>query len=926
MEVDIKGLIRKLNKTCEKALTSAAGDCVNRTHYEVTVEHLLLQLIEEPASDLPPILRHFGVQTARLVRHVQHGLDRLRSGNAGKPVFSPMLLQWFQDAWLLSSIEFGDAQVRSGVLLLLLVKRPDRYTAEDLLEQLEAVRLDDLRKDWHKILDSSRESRETSAAAEAGADAGGGAPGGAAGAAARPGGESAIARFMIDFTEKARAGQIDPVFGRDREIRQMIDILARRRKNNPIVVGEPGVGKTAVVEGLALRIVEGDVPDLLKNVRLLSLDLGLLQAGAGVKGEFENRLKNVINEVKSSPTPIVTFIDEAHTLIGAGGAAGTSDAANLLKPALARGELRTIAATTWSEYKKYFEKDAALERRFQLVKLDEPSEEDAIVMMRGLKEKYEAAHAIRILDEGIVAAARLSSRYISGRQLPDKAVDLLDTAAARVKIGRATKPEAVDDLDRRLQALDREKRAIAGDATMRASAGAAAAGERVRALETEIASLQASRVDLIVRWEKERAALDKVLALRTQMGSGDAAPGAAAGAPPGAAASAPADAAAKTPADAAAKAPVDAAALRADLDAALREFAAAQGASPLVPLDVDARLVANVVSSWTGIPVSKMVSDDVAAVLTFRGRLGERIKGQDQAIEAVDRGIRASHARIENPSRPTGVFLFVGPSGVGKTECATGVADLMFGGERFLTTINMSEFQEKHTSSRLIGSPPGYVGYGEGGVLTEAVRQRPYSVVLLDEVEKADRAILDLFLQVFDKGMLADGEGRVIDFKNTIVFLTSNLGSEVILSLCQGPVRPTIDEVAAAIRPTLLKHFRPEFLGRLKIVPFYPLASEFMSEIVRLKLNKIAARLADSHKMMLAYGDDVVDLITNRCTEVESGARNIDHIVQETLLPQLASALLEKMSEGPLPDAVRITASDGESFVLEFGPTARAGV
>jgi len=653
-----------------------------------------------------------------------------------------------------------------------------------------------------------------------------------------------------------------------------------------------------VVEGLALRIVEGDVPDVLKNVRVLSLDLGLLQAGAGVRGEFENRLKSVIAEIKASPTPVVTFIDEAHTLIGAGGAAGSSDAANLLKPALARGELRTIAATTWSEYKKYFEKDAALERRFQLVKLDEPSEEDTIVMMRGLRERYESAHEVRILDEAIVAAARLASRYISGRQLPDKAVDLLDTASARVKIARATKPAAVDDLDRRLEALEREVKALEGDALL----GAGADMEKRKELQAEIARLRAARDQLFERFRRERAALDKVLALRARLAPG-VVPAAAGGG--------------------ATTAREDGSALRAEIEAALAELRAIQGDEPLVALDVDSRLVATVVSGWTGIPVGKMVKDEATAILSFRNRLAERIKGQDQAIEAVDRGLRAARAGLKSPHTPIGVFLFVGPSGVGKTECALGVADLMFGGDRFLTTINMSEFQERHTVSRLLGSPPGYVGYGEGGVLTEAVRQRPYSVVLLDEVEKADPEVMNVFYQVFDKGTLADGEGRVIDFKNTVIFLTSNLASDVIVGLCQSPVLPTKDEVAAAIRPVLSKHFKPALLARMEVVPFYPLAPEFLKEIVRLKLGKITERLWDSHRMTLEHDPGIGDLIASRCTEVESGARNIDHIIRETLLPMMSSALLEKMAEGPLPGSLHLGVGEGERFVLEFPEPAR---
>lgn len=877
MDVDLKGLIQKLNRTSRKALEAAAGVCVSRGHYEVTVEHMLLQIVEDAGSDAPAILKHFGVSQPHLLRALQHNLERQRGGNTGRPVFSPMLTSWLQDGWMLSSVDYHEPRVRTGALMLVLVLRSDRYLSEDVEALLKDLSVDELRRDLHKIAGSTVEAAETAAETPAGESGG-------ATAAARPGEETAIGRFMIDFTAKARAGEIDPVFGRDREIRQMIDILARRRKNNPIVVGEPGVGKTAVVEGLALRIVQGDTPDILKNVRLLSLDLGLLQAGAGVKGEFENRLKQVISEIKASATPIVTFIDEAHTLIGAGGSAGTSDAANLLKPALARGELRTIAATTWSEYKKYFEKDAALERRFQLVKLDEPSEEDTVLMIRGLREKYEVAHGVRILDEAVVAAARLSSRYISGRQLPDKAVDLLDTAAARVKIARATKPPEVDDLERRLESLSREKKALESDASVAGSHQVTGGPERVLALDAEIAGLDKSRAELMTRFDREKAALDQVLDLRGKLDGGGS---------------------------------------RDAFDGALRTLIEAQGEQPLVPLDVDARLVASVVSSWTGIPVAKMAKDEASAMLTFRDRMGERIKGQDQALEAVDRGLRAARAGLKNPQAPIGQFLFVGPSGVGKTETALAVADLMFGGDRFLTTINMSEFQEKHTVSRLIGSPPGYVGFGEGGMLTEAIRQKPYSVVLLDEVEKADPEVMNLFYQVFDKGTLSDGEGRLIDCKNCAFFLTSNLATDVITGLCQGPVRPTREELVAAIRPVLSKHFKPALLARMEIVPYFTLPTEHLKGIVKIKLRKIADRLRDSHRMTLDFDPAMVDLIAARCTEVETGARNIDHIISETLLPMMSSALLERMTEGPLPETMSASVGDGDQFVLAFGGESR---
>jgi type VI secretion system protein VasG len=892
MDLDLKGLIRKLDRTCTRALETAAGLCVSRTHYEVTVEHMIAVLLEDTGADVAPILRHFEIESSQFLREIQRTLERQRSGNTGRPVFSPLLVNWLQDAWLYASVEFGENLVRSGLLLYTMTRRPERYTAEDLSSVLGRIRADELKRDFDSITAASPEAQQVAAAVSTGASPSmPGAPG-------RSGDESAIGRFMIDFTEKARQGAIDPVFGRDREIRQMIDILGRRRKNNPIVVGEPGVGKTAVVEGLALRIVQGDVPEILKNVRLLSLDLGLLQAGAGVKGEFENRLKNVIAEVKASSTPIVTFIDEAHTLIGAGGSAGTSDAANLLKPALARGELRTVAATTWSEYKKYFEKDPALERRFQLVKLDEPSVDDTIVMMRGLKEKYEAAHGIRILDEGIVAAAVLSSRYMSGRQLPDKAVDLLDTAAARVKIARATKPEQVDDIERRLQALEREQIALKGDASASGmlSGNARERETRLTALAGEIEQLKGSRDAIMARFEKERAALDKVLALRAKVEGAPSSNG-----KDGEKAEVKPDPSAQP-----------------DLDAAIVDFAKTQGDEPLVALDVDGKLVAAVVASWTGIPAGKMMKDEAASILSFKDRLGDRIKGQEQALAAIDRGMRAARSGLKNPQAPIGQFLFVGPSGVGKTETAIGVADLMFGGERFLTTINMSEFKEKHTVSRLVGSPPGYVGYGEGGMLTEAIRQRPYSVVLLDECEKADPEILEIFYQVFDKGMLQDGEGREIDCKNCVFFMTSNLCTDIIQNLCAGPVRPTREELIAAIRPALSKYFKPALLARMEVVPFFTLPPEHLKDIVKLKLKKIGNRLRDSHKMTLECAPEMVDLIANRCTEVETGARNIDHIISETLLPMMSNELLARMSEGPLPDTMMVKVGEGERFEISF--------
>ncbi|MBA3686383.1 MAG: type VI secretion system ATPase TssH, partial [Planctomycetes bacterium] len=706
---------------------------------------------------------------------------------------------------------------------------------------------------------------------------------------------TALARYTIDFTAQAKAGKIDPVFGRDNEIRQLIDILARRRKNNPIAVGEAGVGKTAVVEGLALRVAEGDVPPALQGVSILGLDLGLLQAGASVKGEFETRLKGVIEEIKASPTPIILFIDEAHTLIGAGGQAGTGDAANLLKPALARGELRTIAATTWSEYKKYIEKDPALARRFQLVKLDEPSVAVATLMLRGVKERFEKAHGVIIRDDAIVACAELGGRYISGRQHPDKGVDLMDTAAARVKIALSTKPGALEDVERRIQAVERELAALGRDRHH----GASSLDGRIDGLEAEIAAARIQRDAIDARWREEKAAADAVIAVRARL-----APAAAMVASAGSARTAIKSG--------------NEAAVRVELEAAMASLRKLQGKDPLVHIEVTPEVVAQVVSDWTGIPLGKMVSDQAASLLQFESQLGERIKGQGHALEIVGTGIRAAKAGLKNPEAPMGVFLFVGPSGVGKTETALGVADLLFGGERFMTTINMSEFMEKHAISRLIGSPPGYVGYGEGGVLTEAVRQRPYSVVLLDEVEKADPEVLNLFYQVFDKGALSDGEGRTVDFKDTVIFLTSNLATDLITEAGTRAERPGVDELVDLIRPTLSRHFKPALLARMTIVPFYPVTGDALRSIAALKIDRLRRRLLDSHKITLTVAPAALDAIVARCTEVETGARNVDHILSGTLLPRISSEILGRMADGPLPERMMVDLAPDGTFRVAF--------
>jgi type VI secretion system protein VasG len=873
--VDMKSLIMRLNPYCTNALQAAAGLCVSRTHYEVTVEHFLSKLLDEPRSDLPIMLRQFDLDAGRVKKALEETLEEFRTGNAAKPVFSPILIELFQDAWMLASIDLGDRQVRSGAILAAFLAKPTFFASGRYADLLKTVGRESLMKQFWNLAKASVE-QEAAPGAEAGRPAG-------PGAGPRPAGEGGfLARFCTDFTQKAKEGGIDPVFGRDQEIRQIVDILARRRKNNPICVGEPGVGKTAVVEGLALRITQGDVPDLLRDVTLLGLDMGLLEAGAGVKGEFENRLKGVINEIKASEKPIILFIDEAHTLIGAGGAAGGGDAANLLKPALARGELRTVAATTWSEYKKYFEKDPALARRFQPVKLDAPDVAVSTLILRGLKESYEKSHKVIVRDDAIQAAAELSDRYITGRFLPDKAIDLLDTSCARVKINLTAKPDALEDKERSIQALEREKAALERDRLNGVTIDEARLIEIARQIETRSREAEG----LKERWLKEQEAAKKVLELRGRIqAEGDEGKKAA---------------------------------LKQDMEDADKALKEIQGEEAMIRIEVDPDMVAKVVSDWTGVPLGKVMRDQAQNILRFESQLKERIKGQDHALHAVSEVIKAAKSGIKDPSQPLGVFLLVGPSGVGKTETALSVADMLFGGEHSVVTINMSEFQEKHTVSRLIGSPPGYVGYGEGGMLTEAVRHKPYSVVLLDEVEKAHLEVLNLFYQVFDKGMLSDGEGREIDFKNTVMFLTSNLATDVITEMTKSSERPPDDVILSAVRPILSQHFKPALLARMTVIPFYTLPADAMKGIVKLKLNKLARRLMENNKMKLVYSEAVADQITARCTEVETGARNIDYILTGNIMPQMSQEILGHMTTGGMPSEVHLDVGEGGAFRMEY--------
>jgi type VI secretion system protein VasG len=892
MNVNLKALVGKLNPACRSAMEGAAGLCLTRTHYDVDLEHLFLKLSEMPDTDLQRVLRHYEVDHARLTRDLTRALDRLKTGNARTPAMSPRIPALITDAWTLASIEYGAVQVRSGHLLLALLANDDlARLAREGSAEFDKVSVEELRA---HLLDLTAGSAEDKTALPAGGPPT--RPAGAPGA----GKTQALDQFTVDLTARARAGDIDPVLCRDLEVRQAVDILTRRRQNNPIFTGEAGVGKTAVVEGLALRIVAGDVPPPLKNVSLRTLDLALLQAGAGIKGEFENRLKSVIEEVKAAQPPIILFIDEAHTMIGAGGAAGQGDAANLLKPALARGELRTIAATTWSEYKKYFEKDAALARRFQVVKVDEPTEAQAVLMMRGVVGTFERHHKVRILDEAVEAAVRLSHRYMSGRQLPDKSVSVLDTASARVALSLVATPPAIEDIERHLAQVDTEFGILE-----RESVAGGDHAERLAALRDEKAAAESRLAALRVRWERERELIGQLREIREKL-EANARSGAA-----GAAAAAGTEKAGGN----GALSPAEVHRLQAELARLNAELAEVQGDTPLMQPCVDAQAVAEVVSGWTGIPVGKVVKDEIDTILSLKDVLEKRVIGQSHALEAIAQRLRTARAKLEDPRRPIGVFLLVGPSGVGKTETAVTLADVLYGGERNMVTINMSEYQESHTVSGLKGSPPGYVGYGEGGVLTEAVRRKPYSVVLLDEMEKAHQDVMELFYQVFDKGMLEDGEGREIDFKNTVIIMTSNAGTDTFMKLCADPdTRPEPEALVDALRPDLLKVFKPAFLGRAVVVPYYPITDDIMRRIIELQLGRIRTRLQENHRAVFAYDPKLVDEIAGRCTEVESGARNVDHILTRTLLPEISREILAKMATGDAISRVHVSVDSGGAF------------
>src|SRR5262245_19939862 len=875
--IPAKSLIGKLNATCRRGMEAAAGLCVSRTHFHVEIEHWLFKLLETPGTDLPIVLRQYNLDANKAKRELNAALNQFKTGNGRGPDLSIEILDAIREAWVLASLEYGAYTVRSGHLLTAILN--DRTLGMRLraaAPELNKLNAEQLQKELGTLLAHAKtEETEQETAAAAQASATGERPPPSAASSKTP----ALDQFTMNLTERAREGKIDPVLGRDAEIRQVIDILTRRRQNNPILTGEAGVGKTAVVEGLALRIVAGDVPEPLKNVVLRTLDLGLLQAGAGVKGEFENRLKSVLQEVKQSPVPIILFVDEAHTLIGAGGQQGQGDAANLLKPALARGELRTVAATTFDEYKKYFETDPALKRRFQQVRVDEPDELKAVRMLRGIVPIMEKHHAVRILDDALVETVRLGIRYIPERQLPDKAVSLLDTACARVKLSQGATPPALDDVLKEIDHLDIEIKSVEREQAIGTDHDERLAGLKQRKQETE-----ARRDDLKKRLERERKLAVKVREMRQALEQP-----AEGGPPPDG--------------------------LRAELAQAQAELAKVQGESPLVYPVVDGTAISEIVAGWTGIPIGKMVRDEVETVLGLKDRLGQRVVGQDHALEAIAQRIRTARADLADPRRPQGVFLLVGPSGVGKTETALALADLLYGGDRNMVVINMSEFKEEYKVSQLIGSPRGYEGSSEGGVLTEAVRRRPYSVVLLDEVEKSHPSVQEIFYQVFDKGVLNDSRGIEVNFKNTIIMLTSNVGTDTIMKACADPdTAPNQEGLAEMLRPDLLKAFKPAVLGRLSVVGYLPLGGPVMKQIIELQLKKIADRMKQNHKATFECSPEVVSTIVARCKEVESGARNVDHILTGTLLPTISKEVLSRLAEGRPVRRVKVGVDAGGAF------------
>ncbi|CAN7215340.1 type VI secretion system ATPase TssH [Variovorax sp. LjRoot84] len=882
-EISRTALFGKLNSLAYKAIEGATVFCKMRGNPYVELEHWFAQLLQSQDSDLHRVIQHYQLDISVIAKDMTAALDRLPRGATAISDFSPHIENAIERAWTYATLQFGEAQVRTGYLLVGMLKTPSlRNPLLGLSKQFDKVKVEDLADNFAKICDASPESKMR---AQDGTGMGSGAPGEESGAMAPAamGKGDALKKFAVDLTEKAKKGEMDPVTGRDEEIRQIVDILMRRRQNNPLLTGEAGVGKTAVVEGFAQRLARGDVPPQLKDVKLLTLDIGLLQAGASMKGEFEQRLRQVIDEVQASPTPIILFIDEIHTLVGAGGAAGTGDAANLLKPALARGNLRTIGATTWAEYKKYIEKDPALTRRFQVVQVPEPDETKAILMLRGVASVLEKHHRVQLLDEAIEAAVKLSHRYIPARQLPDKAVSLLDTACARVAVSQHAMPPEVEDCQRRIEALTVESEIIG-----REEAIGIDVSKRAPQVQALLAESNAELEKLNARWKEEKGLVDRLLELRGKLRAGNK----------------PVDA--STPGDG------DRAALLAELHELQTQISSVQGESPLILPSVDSQAVSSVVADWTGIPVGRMQRNEIETVLNLPKLLGQRVIGQDHAMEMIAKRIQTSRAGLDNPSKPIGVFMLAGTSGVGKTETAIALAEALYGGEQNMIVINMSEYQEAHTVSSLKGAPPGYVGYGEGGVLTEAVRRRPYSVVLLDEVEKAHSDVHELFFQVFDKGFMEDGEGRSIDFKNTLILLTTNAGTDMIASMCKDPeLMPEPEGMAKALREPLLKIFPPALLGRLVTIPYYPLSDEMLGKIVELQLKRIKKRVEARYQIPFDYSDEVVKLVVSRCTESESGGRMIDAILTNTMLPDISREFLNRMMEGKPIERVQVTVDNG---------------
>ncbi|MEW8321014.1 MAG: type VI secretion system ATPase TssH [Candidatus Thiodiazotropha taylori] len=902
-EINRAALFGKLNSLGYKAIESATVFCKMRGNPYVELVHWIHQILQLQDSDLHRIIKQFNLEPSHLAKDITETLDTLPRGSTSISDLSSHVEEATERGWVYGTLMFGDSQVRTGYLMIGILKTNSLHNALlRISDQFKKLNIETLTDRFNEVVEGSPEEAMRS---NDGFQVGGGAAPGEASDAMAPaqmGKQQALQQFSVDLTERARNGEIDPIVGRDDEIRQIVDILMRRRQNNPILTGEAGVGKTAVVEGFALQIASGDVPPPLKEVSLRVLDVGLLQAGASMKGEFENRLKQVIEEVQSSEKPIILFIDEAHTLIGAGGSAGTGDAANLLKPALARGTLRTVAATTWAEYKKYIEKDPALTRRFQVVQVDEPDEDRAIRMMRGMASTLEDHHQVQILDEALDASVRLSHRYIPARQLPDKSVSLLDTTCARVAISQAAVPAEVDDSRRRIEALETELQIIG-----REKAIGLDTEEREQETQEKLDQERQRLEQLTARWEEEKGLVEELLNVQRQLKgeplesdqtTDDAEQQA-------------------TPSEETAEEPEAPAASKEELLERLNEVKSKlnelQGESPLILPSVDAQAVASVVGDWTGIPVGRMVKNEIETILNLSDTLAKRVIGQDHALEMISRRVQTSRANLDNPSKPIGVFMLCGPSGVGKTETGLTLAESLYGGEQNVITINMSEFQEAHTVSTLKGAPPGYVGYGEGGILTEAVRRKPYSVVLLDEVEKAHPDVHEIFFQVFDKGWMEDGEGRHIDFKNTLILLTSNTGTEMIDNLCKDPeLMPEPGAIATALRDPLQKVFPAALLGRLVVIPYYPLSDEVLAKVVRLQLGRIESRILENHAIPLQVDDDVISLIISRCTEVESGARMVDAILTNTMLPEISRHILIEKMEGRSIGNIRIGVENDE--------------